>query len=79
MEVIPFCTHKMLGLIAMTWQAGSPTWQSIHGSEVIACWIPVSPIPLSLGGLVICRASNSHPGARGCQTWGIFLLESLGK
>eukprot|EP00434_Breviolum_minutum_P007908 symbB.v1.2.006975.t1/scaffold424.1/size207036/3 len=29
---------------------------------VVACWIPVTHIDLSLGGLVLCRGSNSHPG-----------------
>ncbi|CAJ1441024.1 unnamed protein product [Effrenium voratum] len=29
---------------------------------VVACWIPITPIPVELGGLVVCRGSNSHPG-----------------
>ncbi|CAE7673259.1 unnamed protein product, partial [Symbiodinium pilosum] len=29
---------------------------------VLACWIALMPIPLDLGGLVLCRGSNSHPG-----------------
>eukprot|EP00435_Cladocopium_sp_Y103_P036308 s1172_g9.t1 len=43
---------------------------------VIACWIPVTPIPLSLGGLVICRGSNSHPGfQRFRETYGKLDLD----
>ncbi|CAE7226697.1 unnamed protein product [Symbiodinium natans] len=29
---------------------------------ILACWIALMPIPLELGGLVLCRGSNSHPG-----------------
>ncbi|CAE7583267.1 unnamed protein product, partial [Symbiodinium microadriaticum] len=29
---------------------------------VLACWIALMPISLELGGLVLCRGSNSHPG-----------------
>ncbi|CAE6928659.1 unnamed protein product [Symbiodinium sp. CCMP2592] len=29
---------------------------------VLACWIALMPISLELGGLALCRGSNSHPG-----------------
>eukprot|EP00913_Durusdinium_trenchii_P022705 g21324.t1 len=31
-------------------------------TELLAVWIPVTEIPLEMGGLVLCRGSNSHPG-----------------
>ena len=45
-------------------------WSGERSREVVACWIPVTPIDLSLGGLVLCRGSNSHPGVAGWWWWG---------